>query len=388
MMDESERLERGMKRRREVLGDEHVERAIAATTALDGEFQDLIARYAWGEIWTRPQLDDRTRRLLVVAMMVALGRDEELALHLRAGLERGLGLSDVVETLLQCAIYCGVPAANAAFRIAKPIAAGVAPPRSFAECGGVRIAYRIDGAAGAPVLMLIHSLGAALEMWDPQLASFGSNFRVLRYDLRGHGHSGLPATPWSIEALGRDAVALLDALEIRRAYVCGLSLGGMIGQWLGINAPDRLERLVLSSTAAAMGPASAWDERIEKVRAGGMASIASTIIARWFTPDFLAAAPAAAHTIERQLLATPPQGYVAACAAIRDMDQRAQLPRLAPATLVIAGKYDVSTPPERAREIVAAAPNARYVELDAAHLANVERPVSFSQAVSSFLESG
>lgn len=251
---------------------------------------------------------------------------------------------------------------------------------------GTRLFYQLDGAAAGPVLMLANALGTTLEMWDAQARAFGQEWRVLRYDARGHGRSAAPPGPYSIERLGRDALALLDALRIERAAFCGLSMGGMVGQWLGANAGARLERLALACTAAHMAAPEVWDQRIEAVRAQGMAAIVPGVLERWFTGPFRARSPEAVAGIAAMLNATDPEGYVACCAAVRGMDQRAALGAIAVPTLVIAGRHDQATPPEQGRRIAEAIPGARLVELDAAHLANVEAAAAFNEALRAFLQ--
>jgi 3-oxoadipate enol-lactonase len=255
----------------------------------------------------------------------------------------------------------------------------------FADIDGVRVHYRFDGAEGAPVVMLSNSLGTELAMWDPQVPSLAARYRVLRYDSRGHGLTAVPPGPYTIEQLGRDALGLLDALGIDRARFCGLSMGGMVGQWLGANAPDRLVKLVLCNTAARIGTAETWNARIASVRGGGMAAIVDGVLARWFTPAFAAASPEAVAATRAMLLRTPPEGYVASCAAVRDMDQRAAVAGIAVPTLVIAGAHDISTPPEEGRWLAGRIRGARCVELPAGHLSNVEAAAAFTRAVGEFL---
>lgn len=250
---------------------------------------------------------------------------------------------------------------------------------------GASIFYNVSGPVSAPVLVLSSSLGAHHGMWDDQMPHL-AGFRVLRYDTRGHGASSVPDGPCDIASLAADVVALLDALEIRKAHFCGLSLGGMVGQWLGANAPHRLERLILSSTSAHLGPSDAWNARIEAVRAGGMAAVADTIIGRWFTPAFRQSVASAPERIREMLLACPPQGYMACCAAVRDMDHRALVSQIRARTLVICGRHDPATPPEHSRFIAERVVGSRFVELEASHLCNVEASAAFNTAVREFLQ--
>lgn len=255
----------------------------------------------------------------------------------------------------------------------------------FVDAEGLRIHYRFDGAYDAPVVMLSNSLGTNLAMWDSQIPVLTERYRVLRYDSRGHGHSTVTPGPYSIEQLARDAVALLDALGLTRVRFCGLSLGGMVGQWLGANAAPRLSRLVLCNTAAYMNAHDAYDARIDAVTRGGMAAVADGVLARWYTAQFIAAAPDAIAATREMLLSTPAAGYVASCAAVRDMDQRDSATRIAAPTLVIAGSHDLATPPALGRFLAEGIPGARYAELNAAHLSNVEARMDFTAAVTGFL---
>jgi 3-oxoadipate enol-lactonase len=256
----------------------------------------------------------------------------------------------------------------------------------FIESDGARINYRFDGSEGAPVLVFSNSLGTNFFMWDAQIPALTGRFRVLRYDTRGHGQSSVTAGPYSIMQLGRDLVRLLDELEIERAHFCGLSMGGMTGMWLGVYASARIERLMLCNTAPRIGTAEIWNARIEAVRKGGMAAIAETVIQRWFTPAFIARAPEAIERTRQMILSTPPEGYVANCAAIRDMDQRETISRIKLPTIVITGTNDPVTTPSDARYIVERVPGAQYVELNAAHLSNIEAAGQFTQVLVQFLE--
>lgn len=261
---------------------------------------------------------------------------------------------------------------------------------SLATLGdGCRIAYRLDGPDDGPVLLLSSSLGCDLGMWAPQLEAFTRQYRVLRYDSRGHGRSDAPAGAYSIERLGFDVIELLDVLHLARVSFCGVSLGGMIGQWLGVFAPERIERLVLANTAPSMGPRSMWQERIEAVSRSGMSAVAEASIERWFTPGLFERAPERIAPMREMLLATPPAGYAGCCAAIRDLDLRKTAAQIAPDTLLIAGAFDRATPPERSEEIARAmAKPPQLVELDGAHLCNVELPEAFTRAVLDFLAAG
>jgi 3-oxoadipate enol-lactonase len=251
--------------------------------------------------------------------------------------------------------------------------------------GGVKLHYEIEGREDAPVLVLSNSLGTSLEMWAPQMPALLQRFRVLRHDCRGHGKSDVPAGPYSIAQLGGDVLALMDHLGIQRAHFCGLSMGGMIGMWLGTHHGDRLHRLVLCNTAAKIGTPDLWNARIDKVRAEGMQAITAGVIDRWFTPGYQQSSPQQVGIVRGMLLATDPEGYAANCAAVRDMDQRSEIAAIRVPTLVISGSHDLATPPADGRAAADAIPGARYVELDAAHLSNWEQPEQFTAALVDFL---
>lgn len=250
---------------------------------------------------------------------------------------------------------------------------------------GVTLHYEIEGREDAPVLVLSNSLGTSLAMWAPQMPALLQRFRVLRHDCRGHGKSDVSAGPYSIAQLGGDVLALMDQLGIQRAHFCGLSMGGMIGMWLGTHHGQRIDRLVLCNTAAKIGTPELWNARIDKVRAEGMDAITGGVIDRWFTPGFQQRAPEQVEIVRGMLLATDPEGYAANCAAVRDMDQRSEIAAIGVPTLVISGSHDLATPPADGRAAADTIPGARYVELDAAHLSNWEQPQQFTTALVDFL---
>jgi 3-oxoadipate enol-lactonase len=254
----------------------------------------------------------------------------------------------------------------------------------FIDVGELKTHYALTGSR-QPVLVLSNSLGTYFSLWDPQMAELQQRFRILRYDTRGHGKS--PATPseYTIEQLGRDLLGLLDSLALDRVHFCGLSLGGMIGIWLGIHTPGRLNRLVLSNTAARIGTKEMWNARIATVRKDGMKSVAATVIERWFTPGFRASFPEKVAQAQQMLEQTPPEGYAACCAAIRDMDQRDAVARIKIPTLVIYGGSDSVIPLSDAHFLAEQISGAKELELSAAHLSNVEQPDAFTQAVSNFI---
>jgi 3-oxoadipate enol-lactonase len=255
------------------------------------------------------------------------------------------------------------------------------------KSGEARIHYMLEGQSGSPVLVFSNSLGANYSMWDPQAHEFKKKLGALRYDTRGHGQSPPTPGPYSIELLGRDVIAMLDALDLGRVDFCGLSMGGMIGMWLALNAPERLNKLVLSNTAAKIGTTESWNARIEAVQKGGMKSVASAILERWFTPAFRQKAPETMANILKMLEETNPEGYAACCAAVRDFDCREQLDKIRTPTLVIAGAHDPATPPADGRFLAQQIPGAQYAELNAAHLSNIEDQVRFNNELAAFLNS-
>jgi len=254
----------------------------------------------------------------------------------------------------------------------------------FVDIGELRTHYEMTE-PGRPVLVFSNSLGTTLSMWDPQMEEMSQHFRILRYDTRGHGRSSVTPGDYTIEQLGRDVLALLDALSIERAHFCGLSVGGMIGMWLGVHAPKRLHRLVLCNTAARIGTQEMWNARIATVRKEGMKPVAAAVIERWFTPEFRAMHPQQVAQAQRMLENSPPDGYTACCAAIRDMDQRDAVAQITTPSLVIYGSKDPVTPAADAQFLVSKIQGAKSVELDAAHLSNVEQAGAFTEAVRSFL---
>ena len=255
------------------------------------------------------------------------------------------------------------------------------------QANGTQLYYELAGPATAPVVMLSNSLGTRLEMWDAQLPALGERYRVLRYDSRGHGRSDAPDGPYTIDMLAEDALCLLDALEIERAHFCGLSKGGMVGQVLGARHGERMISLALCSTACYMPARELWDERIRVATEQGMAALADGVVERWFTEAFRREPSITLDRVRQMIIDTPPHGYAACCAAIRDMDLRELITGIRVPTLVIVGEDDPATPPERAREIQSRIPGAQLEVIpDAAHLVNIEQDVAFDAALASLLD--
>lgn len=250
----------------------------------------------------------------------------------------------------------------------------------------VRIAYRFDGAEHLPVLILSNSIGTSYHMWDGEVDALSQHFRVLRYDARGHGESGVPAGSYSLDRLGLDVLEMMDALGIQSAHFLGLSLGGFIGQWLGIHAPQRIDRLILSNTAAQLSPASVFDERIAAVRAApDMRETAEGFLANWFPRHMLDAGGPVIDKFRAMLLATDREGLAGLFAAVRDADLRRTIRLIEAPTLVIAGRDDTVTSAQHGADIAAAIPGARLLTLPTVHLSNIERRQEYLDAVMHFL---
>jgi 3-oxoadipate enol-lactonase len=248
------------------------------------------------------------------------------------------------------------------------------------------LAYALDGPSDAPVLVLPSSLGTTRELWEPQLEPFGRSFRLLRYEHRGHGLSPAPPGPYTVAELARDALALLDGLGLDRVAWCGLSLGGMVGMWLGAHAPERLRSIVLACTSAHVGAPEAYRERAALVRERGLEPVADAVLSRWFTAGADAGLVARFRQI---LLAMPPEGYAASCDALAAWDFRDELPDVRVATLVLAGGEDTATPAADTDLLAERIPGARLAVLEGApHLANLERPDAFAAAALAHLEEG
>ena len=249
----------------------------------------------------------------------------------------------------------------------------------------MKMNHRFDGPDGAPVLVLWHSIGADLTMWEPQVGPLAKKFRLLRCDSRGHGASPVPAGPYTMDDLGADLVELTGALGVERFDLCGLSMGGQVGLWMALHKPKKLRRLIIANTAARLGTRELWDARIAAVKRAGMPAIVDGALDRFFAAPFRARAPAVVARIREVFLATPATGYMASCAALRDFDAREALRTIRVPTLVIGGNADVATPPSDAKFLAENIPGAGLALLSAAHMSNLEAPESFTAAVNQFL---
>ncbi|MFY9746903.1 MAG: 3-oxoadipate enol-lactonase [Acidobacteriaceae bacterium] len=257
---------------------------------------------------------------------------------------------------------------------------------AVAEVGSVRLHYRIEGAANGSVLVLIHSLGTDLSMWDGVAANLARDHRVLRFDLRGHGASSVPSGPWRLADFGHDLLALLDTLDLASGDLAGTSLGGMIAMWIAIHAPTRAGRLILANTAARVGTREGWQARIADVRTASMAEVAKGAAERWFTSAFRESHPEEVTRLTHLLASSSEEGYIASCAALGDADLIANLSDIHAPALIVAGACDLVTTPADGRRLQQGIAGARYVELPGAHLCAAELPDPFSSAVREFLQ--
>ena len=253
------------------------------------------------------------------------------------------------------------------------------------QSNGCPIHYEVEGAAGKPALMLCNSLGTTLHMWDAQMPALLQHFRVVRYDRRGHGKSGVPAGPYNMDMLGRDAVAVLDAAKIDKTHWCGLSMGGMVGMWMGANAPHRVDRVILSNTSSYMEAKQMWSDRIALVKEKGLGAIVQGTLERWFTKGFRDKEPARVKAIGDMFIGTKTEGFIGCATAVRDMDHRPLLGKIKAATMVFAGTHDAGTTPEMGEYIKAHVPGAQITMFNAAHIANIECESEYTAAMLKFL---
>jgi len=401
--DRQDDFDRGVKNRRAVLGDAWVDKSLNNATEFNAEFQALITRYAWNDIWGRPGLDHTTRRLLVLGMTMGLARWEEFELHCRAAIRGGVPLALIKETLMQGAIYCGVPAANTAFKLTMdilrdegllpapaPLAAAtrVAVHHTFSQ---PQLAVALQGPqqGGAAPIVLSHALGLDLHMWDELAAPLAAQQHpVLRYDHRGHGGSAVPAGPYTMDALVDDAARLIREWGRGPVVWVGLSMGGMVGQGLAVRHPELVKALVLANTSAKYPEAAQamWAQRIAMVEAEGMAGIVEMVLQRYFTDAFRAAEPQAVAGFRGRVLRTNAAGYVACCHAVANVDWLERLRSVRCQTLVIAGALDVGAPVAMSQAMVERIPHAELVVLDnASHLSVAEQPAAFAATLGAFL---
>lgn len=397
-MPQQDDFDRGLTNRRAVLGDAWVDKSLDNASEFNAEFQSLITRYAWHDIWGRPGLDHSTRRLLVLGMTMGLARWEEFELHCRASIRGGVPLAKIKETLMQGAIYCGVPAANTAFKITLDIlreegllpapqplsrAARVSMHHTFSE---PQLHIAVQG-QGSPIVMS-HALGLDLHMWDALAAQLAATHQVARYDHRGHGASAVPAGPYSLDELVDDAARMIREWGRGPVVFIGLSMGGMVGQGLAIRHPELLRGLVLANTTAQY-PAEAkpvWAQRIAAIEAGGMPAVVDAVVERYLNPDFRAAHPEVAQALREKLLRCNAAGYLACCHAVAAVDWLDRLSGIRCPTLVIAGARDVGATPAMAQAMAQRIAGARLEVLeDASHLSVQEMPQRFAAVLGEFL---
>jgi 3-oxoadipate enol-lactonase len=260
---------------------------------------------------------------------------------------------------------------------------------TFVEVEDIRLHCRVEGPDQAPAIAFLNSLGTDLRMWDTQVAALRSSYRVVRHDSRGHGASDSPPGPYSIELLGTDAIGLLDELEIERADVCGISMGGLVAQWLAAEYPERIGRAIFASTAVKIGSNDLWDERVRAVDAGGMDAIRDAVMERLLTSSFRARSPHVTRQVEATLESTPADGYVASCLAVRNADLTDLVESIRAPSLIVVGADDVATPPSEAEKLHERIAGSELVVLeDASHLCSIEQPERFNEMVLGFLGAG
>lgn len=408
-------FERGLKNRREILGDAWVDRSIERATNFNADFQELISRFAWNEVWGRPGLDKKTRRAIVLAITVALGRWEEFELHVRAALTGGtpetrLTPDELKEILIQSAIYAGVPAANTGFThaqaILKEIGADIGYPLESAYPGdsghpGIghervtqskpALHYTLRPArngAARQTVVLSHALGCDLTMWDRLANVLAAEFNVVCYDHRGHGSSDAPASMYTMQDLSDDAARLIKELDCGPVIWIGLSMGGMVGQELAIRYPELISKLVVANSTSAYpdNVREVWQQRIATVTSQGIEVIADAVMERYFHAGFRAERPATVASFRRRLVSTDLEGYAGCCNAVGTVNTTARLPQVKAPTLVIAGELDQGAPVSMSETMAQQIPGARLVVLaGASHLAVTEQPQAFIQAVQQFL---
>ncbi|HSE90290.1 MAG TPA: 3-oxoadipate enol-lactonase [Candidatus Binatia bacterium] len=256
----------------------------------------------------------------------------------------------------------------------------------FLETHGIVHHYVLEGSEGKPVLVFANSLGSNLRIWDGLVAHLTEDFRIIRYDKRGHGLSDAPAPPYSLDDFVLDLVGLLDALQIKEASVCGLSVGGLIAQGLALSYPERVSALVLCDTGMKIGSFDSWEERIRLVRESGLTQLAGFSMERWFTAAFRDHRRVETQGYANMLLRTPVDGYLGTCYALRDADLTRETPKIKKPTLVLCGDQDLGTPPDLGRELAQAIPGARFSLIkEAAHLTCIEQPEAMAHQITRFL---
>ena len=395
-------FDRGVKNRRAVLGDAWVDKSLDNATEFNAEFQSLITRYAWHDIWGRPGLDHTTRRLLVLGMTMGLARWEEFELHCAAAIRGGVPLVMIKETLMQGAIYCGVPAANTAFKLTMDIlrkegllpapqplsaTARVATHHTFSQ-PQLHAAVQGATAIGTPIVMS-HALGLNLHMWDALAAQLAADKHpVLRYDHRGHGGSAVPAGPYTMDDLVDDAARLIREWGRGPVVWIGLSMGGMVGQGLAVRYPELVKAVVLANTSSKYPEAAAavFAQRVTAVQTGGMAAIVESVLERYFSAAFRTTQTEAVAATRATLLRCDPVGYAACCQAVGGVNWLDRLNTITCPTLIIAGALDVGAPVAMSQAMAERIKGSELVVFDqASHLSVAEQPAQFAQTLQAFL---
>lgn len=248
------------------------------------------------------------------------------------------------------------------------------------------IHYQTFGDCAQPALIFSNSLGTNFNMWQPQIDTLKNDFYIVCYDTRGHGKSSAPQGPYSIDQLGTDVIHLLDHLHIKKAIFCGISMGGLTGQWLAIHYPDRFNHVIVCNTAAKIGQENAWNERAQLVREEGLDSIASTAASRWFTENFIKNHADVVATLSTNLAAGSPEGYASCCEALSKADLREQLKNIRIPVLVVAGSKDPVTTVADGQYMVNNIKSSALFEIDASHISNIEQPEVFNQVLKQFIK--
>jgi 3-oxoadipate enol-lactonase len=386
-------FELGQQNRRRILGDAWVEKSLSESNAFTAEFQALITRHAWSDVWGRKHgaaLDDKTRRLLVLAMTLGLGRYEEFALHVKAAFNAtdasALTIDDVKELLYQGAIYCGVPAANTAMHVVSNVLkeTGATPPALY-------VVRSAEVSTARPTLVLSHALGHNHTMWDAIMPALTARYTVIRYDHRGQGASQKSHSEFGIDALVDDAASVILREVFSKGagpvHFVGLSMGGMVAQALAARYPYLVKSIVVANSAMRYDDTARalWRARVDTVSRKGMEPVVEMALARWFTPEFRASNPTEVERVVAILRANDPVAYARTCSAISMIEYDATNSMIRCPTLVIAGARDDATPPALSNAIHASIAQSKLITLDAAHISVAERPAEFANVVLNFI---
>lgn len=385
-------FELGLQNRRRILGDAWVAQSLGSADALSAEFQTFITRHAWFDVWNRSHAsahDDKTRRLLVLAMTLGLGRYEEFSLHAKAGLmsedASKLTADDLRELVMQGAVYCGVPAANTAMHALRTVLKEIdqtAPALAVTVRGEIR--------ADRPTLVLSHALGYDQSMWADIIAPLEADYATVTYDHRGQGRSARTTSDFSMDTLVDDAASVILNHVFAKGggpvHFVGVSMGAMVAQGLAARYPHLVKSIVVANSAMRYDDTAValWRARIDTVKRKGMSAVVEMALARWFGETFRAANPALVAKVTSILLANDVTDYARSCAAVSAIDFSRSNPLIRCPALVMAGARDEATPPELSNQIASSIPRAALVSIDAAHISAVERPEAFVSEVRRF----